>query len=48
MAVTDEAVVALRAYLTARTRDGSKDAERGFLTPSRTDHLDAPASQHLG
>jgi hypothetical protein len=45
MAVTDEAMAALRAYLAARTKDGSKDAERGFLTPSRTDHRDAPASQ---
>jgi len=33
-------VAALRAYLTARTGDGSKDAERGFLTLSQTDHLD--------
>ena len=40
MAVTDEQVAALRAYLTARTEDESKDAERGFLTLYRTDHLD--------
>ena len=40
MAVTDAQVAALRAYLTARTDDESKDAERGFLTLSRTDHLD--------
>ena len=40
MAVTDEQVAALRAYLTARTDDESKDAERGFLTLSQTDHLD--------
>lgn len=40
MAVTDEAVAALRAYLTARTDEESMDAERGFLTLSRTHHLD--------
>jgi hypothetical protein len=40
MAVTHDQVAALRAYLTARTEEESKDAERGFLTLSRTDHLD--------
>jgi hypothetical protein len=31
---------ALDEFLAARTEDESKDAERGFLTLSRTDHLD--------
>lgn len=48
MAVTDEAVAALRAYLTARTEKESTDAERGFLTLSRTGHLDGIADLGYG
>jgi hypothetical protein len=40
MAVTGGQVAALRACLTARTEEESQDAERGFLTLSRTAHLD--------
>jgi hypothetical protein len=40
MAVTDDQVAALRAYLRARTDTEASDAERRFLTLSRTGHLD--------
>jgi hypothetical protein len=40
MAVTDDQVAALRAYLTARTDIAASDAERQFLTLARTGRLD--------
>lgn len=40
MAVTDDQVEALRAYLSARTDTEATDAERRFLTLSRTGRLD--------
>jgi hypothetical protein len=40
MAVTDDQVAALRSYLTARTETAAADAERQFLTLSRTGRLD--------
>jgi hypothetical protein len=43
MAVTDDQVAALRAYLSARTDAGADDAERRFLTLARTGGLDVVA-----
>jgi hypothetical protein len=40
MAVTEDQVAALRAYLRARTDTEASDAERRFLTLSRTGRLD--------
>jgi hypothetical protein len=40
MAVTDDQVAALRAWLRAGTDAGASDAERRFLTLSRTGRLD--------
>jgi non-ribosomal peptide synthetase component F len=40
VAVTDDQVAALRAYLRARTDSEASDAERRFLTLSRTGRLD--------
>ena len=40
MAVTDDRVAALRAYLRARTDTEASDAERRFLTRSRTGRRD--------
>jgi hypothetical protein len=40
MAVTEDQVAALRAYLRARTDAEASDAERRFLTLSRTGRLD--------
>ena len=40
MAVTDDQIAALRAYLRARTDTEASDAERRFLTLSRTGRLD--------
>jgi len=48
MAVTSSQVAALRAWLTARTEDEIMDAERGFLTLSRTHHLDATGTLVYG
>lgn len=41
MTVTDDQVAALRAYLAARTDAETTDAQRRFLTLSRTGRLDA-------
>ena len=43
MAVTDDQVAALRAYLRARTDTEASDAERRFLTLSRTGRLNTTA-----
>ena len=40
MAVTEDQVEALRTYLSARTDTEAADAERRFLTLSRTGRLD--------
>jgi hypothetical protein len=40
MAVTDDQVAALRAYLIARTDADADDAQHRFLTLARTGHLD--------
>lgn len=41
MTVTDDQVAALRAYLSARSDVAATDAERQFITLSRTGRLDA-------
>ena len=48
MAVTDDQVAALRTYLTARTELEATDAERRFLTLSRTGRLDEVGTLVLG
>lgn len=40
MAVTEDQVAALRAYLSAGTEDEARDAERQFIVLSRADRLD--------
>jgi hypothetical protein len=40
VAVTDDQVAALRAYLTARTETAASDAERQFLTLAKTGRVD--------
>ena len=48
MAVTDDQVAALRAYLSARTDVEAADAERQFRTLSRTGRLDEVGAMVCG